>query len=253
MRKSHWIVGLLLASPFASLAEQPSAAVDIRASAWVEVEPSGKAHVVEMGELTKLGAVAGLASIAENIRQRLRDRIESWEFTPATRAGVAVASSTNVSIALEGVDDGAGGFAVRIRSASTGPKLALKNMGGLTAAGNSAAEEGVVVVDVTYGEDGRVLTASVHDSKTLVGGKFVKRASQDLRKGLMRAAKSWVFMPEQVARHPVAGSGRVPIVFCFTARCQSAWDALQSPESEPRYAANEPVATLRSAVTGTTL
>ena len=251
MRGAQWVAGLLLASPLvAAAADTPVASVDFRASAWVDVDASGKAHVAEMGHLTKIGDVPQLAPVADAIQERLRDRIESWQFIPATRDGVSVASRTNVYVVLEALDDGTGGLAIRLRSAGTGPKLEYDNRGGIAVAGDNAAEEGAVVVDVSYGEDGKVVSAVVHDSKTFEAGHFVKRASLDLRKGLVRAAKSWLFKPEQVAGTPVAGSGRVPIVFCFTAACSRAWHESGSADAEPHYAS---IAKLRSDVAGSAL
>lgn len=252
MRRAPWFMGLLLASPLIAFgADAPITSVDFSASAWVDVDASGQAHVIEMGKLTKLGDVTKLAPIADSIRERLRERIESWQFVPAMRDGAAVASSTNVYFNLEALDDGAAGLAVRLRSAYTGPELEERNMTGLMMA--DTGEEGMVVIDVTYREDGHVQSAVVHDSKAFEGGQFVKRVSQDLRKGSMRAAKLWVFKPEQVAGKPVAGSGRVPVIFCVTVACGTAWHDSSIADSEPRYASNEPVAKLRSNVAGTAL
>jgi hypothetical protein len=246
-----WIASLLLAMPLLAMAGDSAVSLDFAGSAWVDVDAAGKAHVVEMGGLSRLDGIPEMATIAASIRERLRARIESWQFTPALRDGTAVASSTNVYVNLEASDDGAGGLAVRLRSAYTGPKLEDRNMGGLLMA--DTGEEGVVVIEVAFGENGHVQSVTAVDARAFEGGQFVSRVSQDLRKGSVRAAKRWVIRPEQVAGHPVAGSGRVPVLFCSTQACDAAWRGSDDPDSQPRYASSEPVAKLSGSVAGMSL
>jgi hypothetical protein len=245
--------GLLLGIPLVAAAAAAPASLEFGASAWVDVDTSGNAHVTEMGKVTDLGDVPKLAPIVDKIKSRLRARIESWQFIPATRNGVVVASKTHVRASLEGFDDGSGGLGIRILSANTGSELKDNNYSGIQAAGQKAGEEGLVTLDITYGEDGKVRTVLVHDSKTFNQGQFGGHASRDLRRGLMEAARAWLLVPEQVAGQPVSGEGRTTIIFCFSTACTSAARSSSDRKIEPLFTSVDPAVKLRSAVVDTAL
>jgi len=254
MRGMQRIAGLMLAAPLVAMAgDAPVAWVDLHASAWVDVDALGKAHVIEMEKVKGLADVVQSTPIAETIKERLHDRIESWQFNPATRDGVAVVSRTHLHVVMEGFDDGAGNLGVRIRSAATGPDVKDWNDYGLARAGVTAGEEGIVTFYIAYGADGKVTAAEVRESKTFSGGRFVGTASKTLRKGLLAVARRWTFVPEQVAGQPVPGSGVLPIRVCFSGACISATDASSGGKLESNFASTVPAVTLGSAVAGTAL
>jgi hypothetical protein len=242
---------LLLAMPMLAIAARPPAPapVDFSGSAWVDVDADGKAHVVEVGRLSVLSDVPALAPIVERIQGRLRNAIESWQFVPAMRDGIAVASRTNVSVDMRGTDDGAGGFAVRLRSARTGPGVRSMDMGPLVSVVERAQAEGSVKVDLAYDEAGNISSAEQADSK-----EFAGRADKVLRRGALAAVKTWHMEPEVVDGHPRAGSGSIVLVFCLeTPSCgaiPSSGDDRQHPQE---FAATDPAVKLRSAVAGTAL
>src|SRR5690242_7275116 len=99
-------LGMLLMWPLAGQAAKPAeaASIEFGAGAWVDVEPTGKAHVVEMDRLSQFKDEDKPGSIADIIKARLRDRIESWEFTPPTKNGVPVSGKTSVSVTLTAED-----------------------------------------------------------------------------------------------------------------------------------------------------
>jgi hypothetical protein len=113
--------------------------------------------------------------------------------------------------------------------------------------------EGFINVDVQYGEDGKVQSTSVHESKSFDHGRFGNTADNDLRKRVLKAAQRWVFVPERIDGHPLAGSGRVPVQLCFSVECVNASPETGSTGGEPRFAATDPAVKLRSAVAGTAL
>lgn len=253
MRVASWSAGLLLGLPLAAGAVKPISALDFSAGAWVDVDSMGKARVVEMGSITRLQDVPKLIPVVDNIKARLRDQIETWQFVPAARDGVPAASRTYVYVALEGVDDGKGGLGVRIRSAATGAELADVNMSGLLIAGNRLQEEGAVTIDVAYDEGGKIVSAVVTDSKTFDGHRFTGRAGRHFRKNMLAAAQAWKFIPEQVEGHPKAGSGRVPVHFCLSEACATARQEAEDAVGDAQFAATDPAVKLRSAVDGTAL
>lgn len=262
MRRVPWSAGLLLACSLATGAAThsseahssgaPSSALDFFVSAQVDVDASGKSHVVEMGKVSRLSDVPSLVPIANVIAQRLRERIESWQFVPATRDGQAVASTTGLHVALEGSDDGHGGLAVRILGASTGGDLRDANVLALAIAVTRAQEEARITLDVEYDETGHVTSLSEVDSKRFHRGRWVP-AGPTLRKEVLDAAHHWVFVPEKIEGHPIAGGGRVPIVLCLDAVCATAPDTPDKQTSGVSFAAVDPAVKLRSAVAGTAL
>ena len=253
MRVANWCACLLLGLPLAAGAVAPIAALDFTAGAWVDVDATGKAHVIEMGRVSRLEDVPQLGPVVDNIKARLRERIETWQFVPAALDGAPVASRTHVSVSLEGIDDGKGGLGVRIRSAATGAELADVNMIGLQIAGSRLQEEGAVTIDVRYDEGGKILTTAVADSKFFDGHRFTGVAGKAFRRDMLAAAKAWKFVPEQIDGHPQAGSGRVPIHFCLSEACAVARDDSQDTVGDAQFAAADPAVKLRSAVAGTAL
>jgi len=256
MRRLAVAAGLLLACSGAIAGEPES--LDFNVSAQVDVDVTGKAHVLEMGKVSRLSDVPSLAPVAETIAQRLRQRIETWQFTPAARLGQPVASTTNVHVALEGSDDGHGGLAVRILNARTGGDLRDPNRLALTIALNRAQEEAVIAVGVEYDESGHVQSLSEVDARGFRHGKFVGTPGKSLRKDVLAAARDWTFVPEKIEGHPIVGRGVVPVRLCFSAECTSAPyirergdDGRDGSDAGTSFAAVDPAVTLRSAVAGT--
>lgn len=252
MLRMAWGFALLMACSLSAAAENPPASLDFSVSARVEVDATGKGHVVDMGKVSKLSAVPSLMPIAQEISQRLRERIETWQFTPAAKDGQTVPSTTNVYVGLTGLDDGHGGLEVRIRNAQTGGELRDMNMPALIMTASTAGAEGFVTVDVEYDATGKVVSASVHESGSFEHGRFVKTADHDLRKGVLKAAQRWVFLPEQVAGSPIGGSGLVSVVLCTSDACSNA-KVDSGPAGNAHFAAADPAVKLRSAVAGTAL
>lgn len=251
MVRKAWSAGLLLVCSFATFAQSP-ATLEFSVSARIAVDSNGRAHVLEMGKVSRLSSVPSLTAIGDEIAQRLHERIESWQFVPATEDGTPVASTTSVYVALVGSDDGHGGMAVHIRSASTGGELRDVNLPGLTATVMKAGFlEALVLVDVQYDEAGTVRAASIRESKVRDHGVLVPTWDRDLRKGVLRAAQRWLFVPESVRGRPVKGSGRVPIVLCLEACAEV--DPAATGGDETHFAATDPAVSLRTDVAGTAL
>lgn len=247
------LAALLLVAPLCVAAATPAAPLKFTGSAWVDVDAAGKPHVVGMEKVSKLGDVPKLAPIAEHINGRLKDAIESWQFVPATRDGVAVPSHTHVLVNMEALDDGAGGMAVRIRSANTGPSLQSFDRAPLILAATRAQAEGMVRLKLAFDAEGKVSAVEVADSKEYWKGKFSGLADKWLRKEAVKAAHAWRLSPEVVDGRPIPGTGSVAIVFCLSSGCGAA--PLPSNDSaDPReFASTDPAVKLRSNVAGTAL
>jgi len=247
-------VALVFVMPLLAVAAPPPAPVQFTGSAWVDVDVAGKAHVVEMEKLTKLGDVPKLAPIADGINGRLKEAIESWQFVPAMRDGAAVTTRTHVRIILEASGDGAGGMAVRIRSASTGPGVRSIDRMALQVAATRAQVEGLVRLRLAYDGNGNVLHAEVVGSNEYWRGKFAGPADKGLRKeALDTAVRAWHLSPEVVDGVPIAGTGIVTIVFCLSTGCATTPLPGDGSPDPQQFAAIDPAAKLSSNVAGTSL
>lgn len=251
MRRIAWLLALLVAIPCAAYAAKPVSA-QFRAGAWVDVDPSGKGHVVEMDKLEGLKDEGAPGSLTDVIKTRLRERIESWEFSPPTKNGVVVAGRTFLYVSLEASDAGNDSIAIRILGAATGGKLADKKMHELVEAMMRSGSWGRVTVDVEWQDDGSVRSVNIVDSPVKTERRFGDPDTRKLAKAALNVAKTWRFDPEIVDGKPIPGKGSVPIVFCLDGRCPKA-DKPGPIGSEPQFTALDPAIGLRSAVASTVL
>jgi hypothetical protein len=255
MRRIAWSMALLVAIPYAAHAAKPAKPVSVqfRAGAWVDVDPSGKGHVVEMDKLDGFKDEGTPGSLADIIKKRLRDRIESWEFDPPTKAGVAVSGKTHVAMSMVAEDDGADAIALRIESAKTGSQTLQRPslMPLVREAGN--ADGWWLLVHMTIDPQGRVADASVVESKVFDGRKFKPRASNALARATVKTMMQFEFVPELVDGQPIASEGDMPISICMSKACMNAdADLMQARNSQDFVSAN-PVMQLRTAVAGMVL
>ncbi|MFT3898321.1 MAG: hypothetical protein QM719_11625 [Thermomonas sp.] len=257
MRRFVLCLGLLLLWPLAGQAAQP-ASVDFGAGAWVDVDATGKAHVVEMDKLTGFNDDGKPGSIAEIIKARLRERIETWEFTPPTKNGVTVAGKTHVGVALVAEDDGAGGLQLRVKSARTGMEVlqfpSLRPL--LSELGGASGWWFMVHLDI--GPNGQVVDARMVDSRMFNGREFVAQSSRFARnvdQTITKLVKQMTFSTEFVDGQPIAGEGDMPIKVCADSpgRCDVV-DPEPAAKSDGReFAAVNPAVQLRTTVAGTAL
>lgn len=253
MRRSIILAGMLWAIPVLAQAAPPTAPVALSGSAWVDVDANGKAHVVEMGKLSPLSDVPALAPVVRRIDDRLRAAIESWQFLPATRDGVATASHTHVAVSMEGTDDGAGGMAVRLLSAGTGAGLRDLDMAPLVRAVTLSQTEGLVKLKLAYTADGTVSSAELVESHDFRKGRFIGVAGSALRRQAIAAAGRWRLDPEIVDGVPQAGAGSITLVFCLTPECLQAPRTDGEGKASPQFASTDPAVRLRTAIAGTAL
>ena len=252
MRVMIGLALLLLFMPPSAVAAT-STPLEFGATALVDVDATGKAHVVEMQKVSTLEDVPSLAPIVERIKGRLKDAIESWQFVPAMQDGIAVRSQTHVVVQLEGTDDGAGGMAVRVRSAAPGAGMRRMDMSRLQAAVTMAQAEGFVTLDLTYDATGKVVGSELVDSKALSDAGFTGKADKELRRGALAESRTWELDPELVDGHPRSGSGRITLIFCLSPRCGTTPLPGEEGPDPQQFASNDPAVKLRSNVAGTGL
>lgn len=227
--------------------------LDFDVSATVDVSADGNAHVVEIGKVSKLSSVPALVPVADQVAQKLRDRIASWQFVPATRDGVAVPSRTHVYVFMRAGDDGRGGLAVTILSASPGAVIRKRPMGELVGALVDFGPDSYVLAEIHYAADGDVIDVEVREQRTLSGGRFVPTSADSrLRKGIRNALRRWTFDPEIVDGTPIEGHGLLPMFYCNSPACDEARAGMDAPHGEA-FASADSAVKLRTAVAGTAL
>lgn len=241
---------LLLGLALAAQAEEPG--LKLASSAVVDVDATGKAHVVTLDSVDGPNGPLPTA-LSQPIETRLRERIESWQFVPATRDGVAVSSRTRLGVSLRAVDDGHGGVAVHVVSVGTGGAIREKHMADLISAFIHYGSQVYLVADVHYAGDGSVIDVDVTDQRVLSGGRFISHADRNMRKAVERALRRWTFETEVVAGQPIEGHGRLPIWVCDSAACETAARDVRASDGNQEFASNDPAVKLRSAVAGTAL
>ena len=245
---------MLLAVSSATNSAKPAAptSVEFGAGAWVDVDATGKAHVVEMDRLSRFTDDGKPGAIADIIKARLRERIESWEFTPPTRDGVAVSGKTHLGVSLEASSEGGRGLTIRVLDAGTGAKLANRPMGELIRAKMDYGYSGQVVVDMAWKSDGSIDAVTPVNSMSPDAQSKPKPVSPKFLKAVLRAMKDWRFDPEIVAGTPIPGKGTIPIAFCWGGKsCES--DASTAKPSRADLVASNPAVGLRTEVAGLVL
>ena len=254
MRRIVLCLGILLAWPLTGQAAKPTepTSIDFDAGAWVDVDATGKAHVVEMDTLREFKDDGKPGSIADIIKARLRERIDSWEFQPPMRDGVAVPGKTHINAYLEASSSDDGGMSIRILNVSTGAKLVNRQMGGLTVAMMDYGYVGRVTVDVAWKGDGSIDAVTPADSTSSGAKSDAKSVPPKFLKTVLKAVQAWRFDPEIVDGTPISGKGRVPIVFCMDGTCPDS-DNSGTKAPEPQFTALDPAVGLRTAVAGTAL
>lgn len=254
MRGTIWLLAMLVAMPCATHAAKPAEPVHVEfgAGAWVDVDATGKAHVVEMDKLNGLKDEGVPGSLTEIIKTRLRERIESWEFIPPTRNNIAVSGKTFLHVSLEASDTGNDSIAIRILGAETGGKLVDKQMRGLMYALMRFGKTGRVTFHVAWNGDGSVESVDVVDAPDQTKVRLANADVRNFVKATAEVVKKWRFDPEIVDGKPISGTGTVPLVFCLDGKCPKE-DEVDAIGSESRLTTLDPAIGLRSAVASSTL
>lgn len=237
-------------------AVQP-ASVQFGAGAWVDVDATGKAHVIAMDGQGRLGADGRPSPLADIIATRLRERIESWEFQPPMKNGVAVPGKTHVHVLVSGEDDGSGGIRLRTLHAGTGMQLIRKPSLMPLVLEMGAAQAWRLLVRLEVDAQGHVAHARITESSVFNGRDFVARPTHlDLNRTVVRTVSQFEFEMEQVDGRPIAGAGELPIHLCMggSAGCDDAVAVGKSAQDdETEFVAVSPAMQLKSAVAGTVL
>lgn len=253
MRRIVLCLGMLFTLPLSGQAAKPvePTSVDFHADAWIDVTSTGKAHVVEMDKLDRFKDDGEQGSLAEIIKVRLQERIETWEFVPPMKNGTPVSGRTHLSISLEAVSED-GGMAIRVLDARAGPRLADVRMQQLVNLFITDGQAGKTTVKLAWRPDGIVDSAEIVGPSNLSSRNSTANLQPGGRKAMLALVKTWRIEPEIVDGAAIPGSGMIPIVFCWdNSPCKNDGDAEKPPRSE--LMASNPAISLRTSVAGTSL
>jgi len=259
MRRIAWCPGILLLASWAVQAATPAEplSVEFGAGAWVDVDATGKARVVEMDKLDRIQDEDKPGSISSIIKARLRERIESWQFEPPMKNGVAVAGRTHVNMAVVIEDIGSGDMRLRVKRANTG--LVISQMPSfvpvMSEMGRATGWTAVVHLEIS--PRGHVTDTRLVDFKVFDGKKFVARPGyHDLSRAALGIIRQAEFEMEQVDGQPIAGGGDLPVQMCISgsAACSDATSKGNTDdENRAAFAATNPAIGLRTEVVDTIL
>lgn len=213
----------------------------------VSLDAAGHVAKIEAGDKTLIDAV----------RMPLGEAIRRWQFVPGMLDGKPAPTDTTLTVDISLVPHGEDKYAVRVDDARTGgdvPVQGIRKAPKYPPAAIQHHRQGMVVLKVDYDASGHVVAANMHENAPAVAPELAKSAQQ--------AVKAWIFAPEVVGGHPLAGSAIVPICFEIfpsgTLRprhMNCAWTppGSQSTLHDADVLAIEPAAKLQTHVVGHTL
>lgn len=154
------------------------------------------------GSVTRLDSESKLGP---ELKDRLEREIRTWRFKPGMVDGRAAVTDSKLHLALQvtPIDDERS--AVRVIRAGTGGGYGKMVAPKYPEVSVRARRQGLVLLRVRYGEDGRVSGLAADE-----GAPYADKALID---AAIAAVKRWTFTPEVVGGHPLAGVARVPVCF----------------------------------------
>lgn len=210
----------------------------------VEATPSARITIDGGGHVTALDWQVR-TPVVERIADRLTPLVQAWEFTPATRDGRAVETSTGLFVHVVGEEAADGSMDLRVDRVSTGVMSLRLQPANYPievqrdfARGNTTSA--VVVADIEVAANGKAIVRGL-DYKGTSG----KRHRPAFERAVEQAAGDWVFVPEIVDGVASPARMRIPMSFCTQA--DMAWCERTQAQMMAGYPADE-TATPRSEV-----
>lgn len=155
------------------------------------------------GQVTRLDSESKLTP---ELKDRLEREIRAWRFKPGTVNGQAAATDSRLYLALQATPIDDERSALHVIRASTGGGYGKMTVPRYPEASVRARRQGLVLLNVRYGEDGRVTELAPYEN--------APHADKALVDAAIAAVKQWTFTPEVVGGRPLASTALVPV--CFT-------------------------------------
>lgn len=192
----------MLASVQVHAEEKPP--LDIRLTARIDVGADGELRTLVWED-------KGLP-LAKMLTQRIEPLVRQWEFAPGTVDGVAADTRSYLAVSLRAQVREDDSVALRVINAGTGLRVAriVRPPYPFNAASNNIGAVAVAIVDLDV--QGVASVRSID-----VSGRKRDRAQFD--DAVRKAISKLEVELEQVNGVPVAGSVRIPFVFCMSKDC----------------------------------
>lgn len=194
-------------SPSAAVAE-PSKEVLVPITAAIDIGANGKIESLKwLDQKPALKVV--MDAIGPHVRQ--------WEFEPGSVNGVPVATHSYLTVRVRLIPDDTGSLSLSVRDAWAGMRSDKPVMPRYPAVGLREGISAVVTAVVDFDTDGKGTIRALDyttNAKARYKDHFVKAVNE--------AVAAWKIEPELVGGHPVAGTVRIPFVFCMS------WDWCKS-------------------------
>ena len=179
------------------------------------------------------------------IRQRLEKAVREWQFVPGTVDGIPAPTETHLHVQVSLVPVSGESYQIRVDHAETGgwvqtyaaihyPVSAIEHHVG-----------GGLLLRVDYDTTGHMAHAELADQSA--------KADPALVRASIEAVKKWLFRPELVDGHPIAGAVFSP--FCYSIgpsrkTCEYKAPGRSTPIGEGESFALNPIAKLQTPVEG---
>lgn len=160
-------------------------------------------HIDADGHVSRLQPIT---QIAPDLASALEAEIRQWRFQPGSVNGKPVDTDTFLHLNLAVRDTAAGSGRITFEEVSTGGAVDKRAKPSYPSKAISSKDQGLVVLQVTYDEQGHVEDA--------VPAPGMVQGHQSLVDGASEEVKRWTFKPEVVGGHALAGKALVP--FCYS-------------------------------------
>lgn len=201
MMRSIWILALsclTLSSPLPA-ADRRTAPIGIDLAWQVSLDAQG--HVVQLEAVPN-----ARVDRVPQIRAQLAKAVRTWQFLPGMVQGKPRTTETTLHVHATLVPVSDTTFRIRVDRADPGAGIAKRAVPHYPGAAARRHRIGEVILHVRYDTSGKVISAIPVPSSPKVDPSLIVAAQ--------KAAQHWLFQPETVGGHGVAGGVCLP--FCFS-------------------------------------
>lgn len=182
-------------------AATPPRDVVIPLTAAVDIGIDGKIQTLEW-----LNDKPALKVVADTIEPQVRQ----WEFEPGTVNGAPAPTRSYLTVRVQAKPNDEGSLSLIVKDARTGMRSDKPVVPPYPNAGLSNGINAVVTAIVEFGVDGK----GTIQSTDYITSAPRQRYEKPFVEAVAKAIAAWRIAPEHVGGHPVAGTMRIPFVFC---------------------------------------
>jgi len=173
---------------------------------FIRLAQTWRITVNKNGQVNRMEAMRNkLMDRFPQVRQKLEQAVRNWTFSPGKVNGQPVETETTLIVFADLLPGRDGGSELQIKNVYVGGGFKKRVAPRYPQSAISRLAAGEVVVKVTYGANGKVLSARQF--------KNGPKANHMLVVAAVEAVKRSIFRPETVGGHPLPGVALVP--YCY--------------------------------------